>query len=63
MTVEWEFLRMILIVFGFPIKLVTWVMNFVTTFNYSLLINGGLTEIFPTKKGLRQGDPMSHCLS
>ncbi|XP_060182487.1 uncharacterized protein LOC132612182 [Lycium barbarum] len=57
-SVEWGFLKMVLIEFGLPNRMVEWVMTCVTTVSYSLVINGGLTERFQAKKGLRQGDPM-----
>ncbi|XP_059310806.1 uncharacterized protein LOC132062204 [Lycium ferocissimum] len=50
---------MVLIEFGLPNRMVEWVITCVTTVSYSLVINGGLTERFQAKKGLRQGDPMS----
>lgn len=54
-SVEWPFLKMVLIEFGFPLKFVQLVMECVTTRRYSIL-NGGLTKKFEAKKGLRQED-------
>nr|XP_009770010.1 PREDICTED: uncharacterized protein LOC104220772 [Nicotiana sylvestris] len=56
---EWDFLRTVLLEFGVPFKLVELIMTCVSTVSYSLLLNGGLTEKFEARKGLRQGDPMS----
>ncbi|XP_075088141.1 secreted RxLR effector protein 78-like [Nicotiana tabacum] len=58
-SVEWLFLQMVLQEYGFPNKMVRWIMECVTNVNYFILINGGLTNRFQARKGLRQGDPMS----
>lgn len=58
-SIEWPFLRMVLLEFGLPAKMVNLIMECVTTVQYGILINGGLTPQFQAKKGLRQGDPMS----
>lgn len=58
-SVEWGFLKMLLLEFGFPAKFVQLLMECVSTVSYSLLINEGLTPRFQAKKGLRQGYPMS----
>ncbi|XP_060181944.1 uncharacterized protein LOC132611538 [Lycium barbarum] len=58
-SVEWSFLQMVLHEFGFPIKIVSLIMECVTIVQYSLILNGGLTPQFQAKKGLRQGDLMS----
>ncbi|XP_060216818.1 uncharacterized protein LOC132644255 [Lycium barbarum] len=50
---------MVLLEFGIPYKLDELIMGCVSTVNYSLLLNRGLTPSFQAKKGLRQGDPMS----
>ncbi|XP_059285928.1 uncharacterized protein LOC132039468 [Lycium ferocissimum] len=62
-SVEWPFLKMLLLEFGFPCVLVELIMECVTTISYSLLINGGLTPAFKAKKGLRQEDPMADATS
>ncbi|XP_075101803.1 uncharacterized protein LOC142177231 [Nicotiana tabacum] len=58
-SMEWPFLKMVLLEYGIPAKFVDMIMECVTTVSYSLLLNGGLTPKFQAKKGLRQGDPMS----
>jgi len=58
-SVEWPFLRMILIEYGMPVKFVELIMVCVSIVSYFLILNGGLTNRFQWKKGLRQGDPMS----
>ncbi|GJS60553.1 hypothetical protein Tco_0655337 [Tanacetum coccineum] len=58
-TVDWSFLRMVLLGFGFHDKMVNWIMECVTTTSYSICINGTLHGYFKGKRGLRQGDPLS----
>lgn len=58
-TVDWRFLKRILIEFGFHPKMVHWIMTCVATASYSVCINGNLHGFFPGKRGLRQGDPLS----
>ena len=38
---------------------VQWIMKFVRTVNYSMVVNGQSTQSFDAAKGFRQGDPMS----
>lgn len=57
-SVEWSFLKQLLIELGIPHKMVTLIMECVTIVSYSMLINDGITTRSPAKKGLRQGDPM-----
>nr|GEU83343.1 hypothetical protein [Tanacetum cinerariifolium] len=58
-TVDWGFLREVLIGFGFHDRMVKWIMECVTTTSFSIIINGSLHGYFKGKRGLRQGDPLS----
>ncbi|XP_060179901.1 uncharacterized protein LOC132609768 [Lycium barbarum] len=40
---------------GFPYKFIQWVIECITSVSYSLVLNGGLTEHFQGKRGIRQG--------
>lgn len=61
-TVDWEFLREVLVGLNFPTTFVRWVMECVTTASYSISINGRLHGMFIGQRGLRQGDPLSPLL-
>lgn len=43
----------------FDSKWINWIIECVTTIQYTLLINGSLSKSFKPMKGLRQGDPIS----
>nr|GEU65982.1 hypothetical protein [Tanacetum cinerariifolium] len=58
-TVDWSFLRMILVGFRFHERMVGWIMKCVTTTSFSICVNGSLHGYFKGKRGLRQGDPLS----
>ncbi|XP_070057679.1 uncharacterized protein [Nicotiana tomentosiformis] len=45
-TVDWRFLEQMLTELSFPQKFIRWVMECVTTVNYSIVINGGSTPPF-----------------
>ncbi|GKA47142.1 reverse transcriptase domain-containing protein [Tanacetum coccineum] len=58
-TVDWKFLKDVLIGFGFHPRMIGWIMECVTSTSFSLSINGSLHGYFKGKRGLHQGDPMS----
>lgn len=58
-TVNWGFLRRILIEFGFHLKMVEWIMQCVSTTAFTINVNGERIGYFKGARGLRQGDPMS----
>ena len=54
---NWSFLKEVLLKHGFQIKFVGWVMAFVSSISFEVLINGGKSAQFKLSRGLRQGDP------
>ncbi|GJQ92636.1 hypothetical protein Tco_0003775 [Tanacetum coccineum] len=44
-TVDWEFLRVALIGFGFHDRMISWIMEYVTTTSFSISINGSLHDL------------------
>lgn len=61
-TIDWDFLREVLLGLGFPSIFVEWIMECVTNASFSISINGSMTGHFKGARGLRQGDPMSPML-
>lgn len=58
-SVEWPFMKYLMLELGFPSQFVEWVMSCLSTVSYTFNVNGDLTHPIEAKKGLRQGDPMS----
>ncbi|XP_060201922.1 uncharacterized protein LOC132630358 [Lycium barbarum] len=44
---------------GFPRRFILWILECISTVNYTILIKGETTQPFDAAKGLRQGDPIS----
>ena len=57
--VDWKFLKAVLLAMNFSPWWIGWVMECVSTVQFTLLVNGSMTQTFNPSKGLRQGDPMS----
>ncbi|KAE8806001.1 retrotransposon unclassified [Hordeum vulgare] len=57
--VSWDFLRKVLLRKGFDDRWVTRVMQMVSSGRTAININGEIGPYFPTKYGVRQGDPFS----
>nr|GEZ05522.1 hypothetical protein [Tanacetum cinerariifolium] len=53
-TVDWDFLRVTLIGFGFHERIIAWIMECVTTTSFCISINGSLHGYSEGKRGLRQ---------
>jgi len=47
---------------GFPEKWCSWIQSFVSKGSVGVKVNDDIGKIFQTKKGLRQGDPLSPLL-
>ena len=60
--VKWYFLQQTLRMKGFCPQWCKWVENFVSGGSVGIKINDDIGHYFQTKKGLRQGDPMSPIL-
>uniref|UniRef100_A0A803P0Z6 Reverse transcriptase domain-containing protein n=1 Tax=Cannabis sativa TaxID=3483 RepID=A0A803P0Z6_CANSA len=56
---EWNFLKEVLVRFGFHSHFVKIIMSCVTTVSYSILLNGRPLKKFFPRRGIRQGDPLS----
>jgi hypothetical protein len=56
---SWQFIESVLREAKIPIEIVNLIMNCVTTPSFQVCLNGELTESFTSKRGIRQGDPLS----
>ena len=56
---EWSFIRMVLIRFGFSENIIKLILSCVSTTSTSLLFNGSKLQPFCPSRGIRQGDPIS----
>lgn len=61
-SIEWDFLYKVLEARGFPPRWIAWIKSLLNTATSRVIINGGVSEFFIHKRGLRQGDPLSPLL-
>ncbi|XP_010673155.1 uncharacterized protein LOC104889595 [Beta vulgaris subsp. vulgaris] len=57
--VNWRFLLKVLQAYDLPGQWIKLISQCISTVTYRILINGQITEAFPSTCGLRQGDPLS----
>jgi hypothetical protein len=57
--ISWEYMRAMLLAFGFDQSWVTWILNLTSSAFFSILINGVPSRPFSPSRGIRQGDPLS----
>ena len=58
-TIDWRFLELVLHTFRFPPMIIHLIMECVTSPKFSVALNGELHGFFASKRGIRQGDPLS----
>jgi hypothetical protein len=61
-TLNWGFLLKVLKAFSFCEKFCSWIDTILKSAKLSISINGKLNGFFSCKRGVRQGDPLSHLL-
>jgi len=60
--VKWDFLLQTLRMKGFSPKWIEWIRSFISGGSVAINVNDEIGPFFQTKKGLRQGDPLSPIL-
>lgn len=61
--VDWKFLKAILVAMNFSSRWVRWILECVTTIQYTILVNGRITQSFKPNRWLRQGIRMPLSIS
>jgi len=56
---NWDFMRKMLLNFGFEGDWVDWVMNLVSSTFFFILVNGSPSKTFNISRSLHQGHPLS----
>ena len=56
---SWKFIHAVLTKLGFNSVFINWIINYVSSVSFEVLVNGGKLDQFKPSKGLRQGDPLS----
>ena len=58
-SIQWNFIKNVLLQLGFPTSFVGLIMACVESATYSISVNGQLYGFFKGRSGIRQGDPLS----
>jgi hypothetical protein len=58
-SIDWSYLRLVLLSAGFGDKFTDWILSCVSSANFAVLINGEASSFFQSERGLRQGCPLS----
>ena len=58
-SIDWSYIRLVLMKIGLPIRIIRWIMSCITTVRYAVIINGIPTPFFGAERGLRQGCALS----
>ncbi|GJU61158.1 RNA-directed DNA polymerase, eukaryota, reverse transcriptase zinc-binding domain protein [Tanacetum coccineum] len=58
-TINWDFLKEVMLLVGLHEVTVHWMMTCITTPSFSICVNGEINGYFKGERGLRQGDPIS----
>lgn len=61
-TMGWNFLLLVLKTFGFHPVFCDWIRAILHSARLSVLVNGSIVGVFPCKRRVRQGDPLSPLL-
>eukprot|EP00253_Pinus_taeda_P032484 PITA_32484 len=56
---SWEYIRQMLLAFGFSATWTRWIMSLIISPGFSMLLNGSPSLPFHSSRGIRQGDPLS----
>jgi hypothetical protein len=56
---SWDYMRSMLLTFGFDPSWVDWILNLTSSAFFSILINKVPSHPFSPTRGIRQGDPLS----
>lgn len=56
---EWSFIREVLVLFNFPLNLISIIMDCISSTSISAFFNGGKLPAFSPSHGIRQRDPLS----